>query len=120
MNGLTLHHFDASSAQLWLKSYKSIQCTRGDYFLRPTAAAAAIVGAAKRWCKFSGGDGRTPCRRGDGLSPNHHFKLCVEDKNIKIFEDLSNSKNMVFDVKNLLNDDVDLTAKGRKEAFPAE
>jgi hypothetical protein len=44
----------------------------------------------------------------------------VEDNNIKIFEDLSKSKNMVFNAKKLLNDDVDLTAKGRKEAFPAE
>ncbi len=39
---------------------------------------------------------------------------------MKIFGDLSNSKNMVFNVKKLLKDDVDLTAKGRKEAFPAE
>jgi hypothetical protein len=44
-------------------------------------------------------DGPTHCHCGDGLPPNHHLELCKEQKNMKIFEGLSNSKNMVFIVK---------------------
>jgi hypothetical protein len=34
---------------------------------------------------------------------------------MKIFEDLSKSKNMVFNVKKLSNDGVDLTLQGRSK-----
>jgi hypothetical protein len=65
-----------------------------DYFLRARR---------RRLRKYSGGDERIRCRRGDRLLPKHHSELCVECLNIKIFEGLSNSKNMVFNVKKLLN-----------------
>jgi hypothetical protein len=58
------------------------------------------------------------CRLGDGLLPNHHFKLCTEMNNGKIFEDLNNRKNMVFNVKKLLYDGgggpVPIAKSGRK------
>jgi hypothetical protein len=37
------------------------------------------------------------------LPPRHHSELCAECKNMKIFEGLSNSKNMILNVKKLLN-----------------
>ncbi len=43
------------------------------------------------------------------MPPRHHSELYVELINIKIFEGLSNSKNMIFNVKKLLNIGVDLT-----------
>jgi hypothetical protein len=45
------------------------------------------------------------------LPPRHHSELCAELKNMKIFEGLSNSKNMVFNVKKLLNVGVCLTLR---------
>jgi hypothetical protein len=51
---------------------------------------------------------RPPCRLSDGLLPNHHSKLCIEISYGKIFENLINSKNMVFNVKKLLYDGMDL------------
>jgi hypothetical protein len=38
--------------------------------------------------------------------------LCMGKNKMKIFEGLSKSKNMVFNLKKLLNVAVDLTAKG--------
>jgi hypothetical protein len=37
------------------------------------------------------------------LPPRHYSELYAEWKNMKIFEGLSNSKNMIFNVKKLLN-----------------
>jgi hypothetical protein len=45
------------------------------------------------------------------LPPKHHSELCVELKKMKIFEGLNKSKNMVFNVKKLLNVGVDLTLR---------
>jgi hypothetical protein len=45
------------------------------------------------------------------LPPRHHSELYAELKNMKIFEGLSNSKNMIFNVKKLLNVGVDMTLK---------
>jgi hypothetical protein len=53
------------------------------------------------------------CRRG------HHSELNAEWKNMKIFEGLSNIKNMVFNVKKLLNIGLGL-ALWRKEPMRAE
>ncbi len=61
--------------------------------------------------KYSGGDERTRCCRGDPLPPRHHSELCAELKNMKIFEGLRNSRNMVFNVKKLLNVGVGLTLR---------
>jgi hypothetical protein len=61
--------------------------------------------------KYSGGDERTRCRRGVHLPPRHHSELCAELKNMKIFEGLSNSKNMVVNVKKLLHVGVGLTLR---------
>ncbi len=69
--------------------------------------------------KFSGGDGRTCCRHGDGLLPRHHSELCMEWKNMKIFEALSNGKKMVFYVKKLLNVGVGLTLGEKSERSDA-
>jgi hypothetical protein len=55
------------------------------------------------------GDKKTCCCHGDGLPPNHHSELCAENNKMKIFEGLSNSKKIVFNVKKLLNVGVDLT-----------
>jgi hypothetical protein len=35
--------------------------------------------------KYSGGDERIRCRRGDRLPPRHHSELCAECQNIKIY-----------------------------------
>ncbi len=70
---------------------------------------------SKQWCKCSGGDGQTPCHCEDGLPPNHHSVLCVKWKNMKIFEDLSNNKNMTFNVRMLLNIGGDHTLLQRVE-----
>ncbi len=43
------------------------------------------------------------------MPPRHHSELYADWKNMKIFEGLSNSKNMIFNVKKLLNVGVDLT-----------
>jgi hypothetical protein len=59
--------------------------------------------------KCSGRDKWTHYCHGDGLPPNHHSQLCAEKNKMKIFEGLSKSKNMVFNVKKLLNIYVDLT-----------
>jgi hypothetical protein len=48
------------------------------------------------------GGPRCRCRHGDGLLPNHYSELYTEWKNMKISEGLSNSKNMVFNVRKLL------------------
>jgi hypothetical protein len=66
--------------------------------------------------KNSSGNGRTRCCHGVRLPPRHHSELCAECENIKIFEGLSNSKNMVFNVKELLNVGLGLTLwrNGRK------
>ncbi len=61
--------------------------------------------------KYSGGDERIRCRRGVRLPPKYHSELCAECQNIKIFEGLSNSKNMVFNVKKLLNVGLALTLR---------
>ncbi len=37
------------------------------------------------------------------MPPNYNSELCTEKNKMKIFEGLSNSKNMVFNVKKLLN-----------------
>jgi hypothetical protein len=55
-----------------------------------------------------GGDEQTRCCFGDGLPPNHHSDFCAGKNKMKIFESLSNSKNMFFNVKKLLNVSVDL------------
>jgi hypothetical protein len=70
---------------------------------------------SKRWRKCSGGDEQTCCRRGDGLPPNYHSELYAETNKMKIFEGLSNSKNMVFNVKKLLNVGVDLMLRRRSK-----
>ncbi len=53
------------------------------------------------------------------MPPNHHSELYTEWKNMKIFGGLSNSKNMVLDMKKLLNVGVDLTQwrRGKKKLF---
>jgi CDGSH-type Zn-finger protein len=63
-----------------------------------------------------GGNEQTICRCGDGLGPDHHSDFCAGKNKMKIFEGLSNSKNMVFNVKKLLIVSVDLTLwrKGKK------
>ncbi len=61
--------------------------------------------------KYSGGDERIRCLRGDRLPLRHHSELCAECQNIKIFEGLSNSKDMVFNVKKLLNVGLGLTLR---------
>jgi hypothetical protein len=45
------------------------------------------------------------------LLPNHYSEFCVDQNNMKIFEYLSNSKNMLFDAKKLLNVGVNLTVR---------
>jgi hypothetical protein len=62
----------------------------------------------ERWHKCSGGDERIRCHYGDGLSPNHHSELCTEKNKIRTLKGLSNSKNLVFNVKKLLNIGVNL------------
>jgi hypothetical protein len=48
------------------------------------------------------------------LPPDHHSELYAEFKKCEdFFDGLSNSKNMVFNVKKLLNDGVDLTLRQR-------
>jgi hypothetical protein len=49
--------------------------------------------------------------------PIYHSEFCPDQNNLKIFEDLRNSKNMVFKVKKLLNVGVDQTLlrKGEKK-----
>jgi hypothetical protein len=65
--------------------------------------------------KYSGWDERIRCRRGDRLPPRHYSELCGECQNIKIFEGLSNSKIMVFNVKKLLNVGLGLTLQQNGE-----
>jgi hypothetical protein len=49
------------------------------------------------------------------MLPNHHSELCIEKNKMKIFEGLSNSKYIVFNVKKLLDLGVDLTLWRRGE-----
>jgi hypothetical protein len=63
---------------------------------------------SKQWRKCTGGDKRTRCHCGDGLPPNHNSELCTEKKKMKIFKDHSDGKNMVFNLKKLLNVGMDL------------
>jgi hypothetical protein len=69
--------------------------------------------------KCSSRDRQTPCHHRDGLPLNHHLELCAEWKNMKISEGLSNSKNMVFNTKKLINNGVDLTLwrRGEKKRY---
>jgi hypothetical protein len=69
---------------------------------------------AKRWIhKCSGGEEQIRCRHGDGFQPNHHSQLYAEKNKMKIFKGLSKCKNMVFNVKKLHNDGVDLMLQQR-------
>ncbi len=56
-----------------------------------------------RWAavQCSSGGMQTHYRRGDGLLPSPHTELCLGKDKMKIFEGLSKSKNMVFNVKKL-------------------
>jgi hypothetical protein len=74
-------------------------------------------GLFKPWRKCSGGEGWTRFCHGDGSPPNHHSELCVGKNKMKIFKGLSSSKNMVLNVKNLLNVGVGLMLRqnGRKK-----
>jgi hypothetical protein len=65
--------------------------------------------------KCSGKEERTCCRCGDCLPANNHSELCAGKNKMKIFEGFSNSKNMVFNVKKLVNVAVDLTLWRRGE-----
>jgi hypothetical protein len=47
--------------------------------------------------------------------PNYHSELSGEKNKIKVSEDLSNGKNMVFNVKKLLNINLTLRRRGEKE-----
>jgi hypothetical protein len=49
------------------------------------------------------------------LLPKYHSEFCTEWKNMKISEGLSNSKNMVFNMKKLLIVAVDVTLLRRGE-----
>ncbi len=68
---------------------------------------------SKLWYKWWGGGWRTPWGHRDHLLPSPHSEFCTGQQYFKIWEDLSNSKNMVFNGKKLLNDNVDLTLRGR-------
>jgi hypothetical protein len=77
------------------------------------------MGSGLSYSVNSGRDRLIHCLRGDGLPLRHHLEFCTDWKNIKIFEGLSNSKNMVFNVKKLLNVGLSLTLR-RKEPMRAE
>ncbi len=62
---------------------------------------------SKRWRKCSWGGEQTRCHHRDGLLQNHYSEL-LED-----FQRPYNSKNMVFNVKKLLNVGVDFTLQQR-------
>ncbi len=49
------------------------------------------------------------------MPPNYRSEPFAEWDNMKMFKDLNNSKDMVFDVKKQLNDVVDLTLWQRAE-----
>jgi hypothetical protein len=66
-------------------------------------------GGLRDGVNVAAGMGGTPCHYGDGLPPSYHSELCAEQKNMKIFKGLSNSKIMVFIVKKLKNVSVGLT-----------
>ncbi len=68
---------------------------------------------SKRWCKCSSGDGRTPCRYGNGLPPDHLSELWAAQNQRKISEKLSNSKNTDFKMNKLLNYGMDLALQQR-------
>jgi hypothetical protein len=55
------------------------------------------------------GGERTPWRHIDRLPQCPHSEFCEGQQHFKIWEDLSNSKNMVFNVRKLVNSGVDLT-----------
>jgi hypothetical protein len=94
---------------------------RGLFFAGPALTPLGAVSGkistdgrrSKRWHKCSSGDERTRCRHGNGLPPSQDSQLCMEKNKMKIFEGLSNSQNMVFSVKKLQDDGVDLLLRRR-------
>jgi hypothetical protein len=89
----------------WEWSIQGGAVNRGLFFVGPLPSPLGAVSGS--------------CRRGVRLPPRHHSELCAECQNIKIFEGLSNSKNMVFNLKTLLNIGLGLTLR-QKEPMRAE
>ncbi len=55
------------------------------------------------------GDGQSLIRHGYPLPPMHRWELCAGQQHTNMCKDLSNSKNLVFNMKKPVNDVVDLT-----------